>query len=251
MSSARSMARCNGSPRRNAEMTLGRTSAGKIKIKTDTPKGLRAVECGCCGPCGGCPDLIGGLPGVGEPPIKPTSLAWEAILSIAPNIGCPSSDAALSGVIERVEGQVPPCSANVGFAKRCYFPCEEGTEGAFCYASTVTVSLLIGKYKTEIFTISDPCGSRTETLLVHDPEADCAYWIELNAHESFGADGYSSGAPGYTGPIIPENIIGSHSVTGSVCAGTVEYAFDEETQTTTYTYGPGSFIQRSASITFS
>ena len=30
-------------------MTLGRTSAGKIKIKTDTPKGLRAVECGCCG----------------------------------------------------------------------------------------------------------------------------------------------------------------------------------------------------------
>ena len=33
-------------------MTLGRTSAGKIKIKTDG--GLRAVECGCCGPCGGC-----------------------------------------------------------------------------------------------------------------------------------------------------------------------------------------------------
>ena len=32
-------------------MTLGRTSAGKIKIKTDTPKGLRAVECGCCGNC--------------------------------------------------------------------------------------------------------------------------------------------------------------------------------------------------------
>ena len=38
-------------------MTLGRTEAGLIKIKTDTPKGLRAVECGCCGPCGGCPLL--------------------------------------------------------------------------------------------------------------------------------------------------------------------------------------------------
>ena len=32
-------------------MTLGRTSENKIKIKTDTPKGLRAVECGCCGNC--------------------------------------------------------------------------------------------------------------------------------------------------------------------------------------------------------
>lgn len=31
-------------------MTLGRT-AGKIKIKTDSPKGLRAVSCACCGNC--------------------------------------------------------------------------------------------------------------------------------------------------------------------------------------------------------
>ena len=40
-------------------MTLGRTAAGKIKIKTDGTAGLRAVECGCCvaGPCGGCPAL--------------------------------------------------------------------------------------------------------------------------------------------------------------------------------------------------
>jgi len=30
-------------------MTLGRSSTGAIKIKTDSPKGLRAVECGCCG----------------------------------------------------------------------------------------------------------------------------------------------------------------------------------------------------------
>jgi hypothetical protein len=29
-------------------MIIGR-AAGKIKIKTDSPKGLRAVECACCG----------------------------------------------------------------------------------------------------------------------------------------------------------------------------------------------------------
>lgn len=32
-------------------MTLGRKN-GKLKIKTDTPKGLRSVECACCGGCG-------------------------------------------------------------------------------------------------------------------------------------------------------------------------------------------------------
>jgi hypothetical protein len=34
-------------------MTLGRTSTGAIKIKTDSP-GLRAVECACCGSECGC-----------------------------------------------------------------------------------------------------------------------------------------------------------------------------------------------------
>jgi hypothetical protein len=67
------MARCNGSQRRNADefnhrghrgafassfflhpsyflqMTLGRTSSGAIKIKTDG--GLRAVNCACCDLC--------------------------------------------------------------------------------------------------------------------------------------------------------------------------------------------------------
>ena len=34
-------------------MTLGRTSSGAIKIKTDSAGGgLRAVECACCGGCG-------------------------------------------------------------------------------------------------------------------------------------------------------------------------------------------------------
>jgi hypothetical protein len=32
-------------------MILGRTPAGAIKIKTDSPLGLRAVECACCNTC--------------------------------------------------------------------------------------------------------------------------------------------------------------------------------------------------------
>jgi hypothetical protein len=39
-------------------MTLGRTTSGAIKIKSDDlGGGLRAVECACCGPCAGCPAL--------------------------------------------------------------------------------------------------------------------------------------------------------------------------------------------------
>ena len=33
-------------------MTLGRTDKNKIKIKTDSPKGTRAVNCACCNTCG-------------------------------------------------------------------------------------------------------------------------------------------------------------------------------------------------------
>lgn len=46
-------------------MTLGRTSSGAIKIKTDTAGGgLRAVECACCvpqdfQPCRDCPPVLG------------------------------------------------------------------------------------------------------------------------------------------------------------------------------------------------
>ena len=35
-------------------MTLGRASSNAIKIKTDSPLGLRAVECACCGGGGVC-----------------------------------------------------------------------------------------------------------------------------------------------------------------------------------------------------
>ena len=39
-------------------MTLGRTDKGAIKIKSDSPLGLRAVNCACCG-CG-CDTAISG-----------------------------------------------------------------------------------------------------------------------------------------------------------------------------------------------
>jgi hypothetical protein len=39
-------------------MILGRTPAGLIKIKKDSPLGLRAVNCACCNPCGCSSTLI-------------------------------------------------------------------------------------------------------------------------------------------------------------------------------------------------
>lgn len=46
-----------GCLRRSVKMTLGRTSSGAIKIKTDSAGGgLRSVECGCCGPIDPCQD---------------------------------------------------------------------------------------------------------------------------------------------------------------------------------------------------
>jgi len=35
-------------------MILGRTPEGLIKIKTDSPLGLRVVNCACCNPCNEC-----------------------------------------------------------------------------------------------------------------------------------------------------------------------------------------------------
>ena len=46
------MGNLHGWKPRNADMIIGRTAENKIKIKTDEPIGLRAVECACCNPCG-------------------------------------------------------------------------------------------------------------------------------------------------------------------------------------------------------
>ena len=205
-------------------MTLGRTSAGKIKIKTDLPKGLRAVECACCGPCSGCPDLVGGLPAEGTPPVKPTSLAWEAVLSIAPNIKCPPFHANLSGVIEG------GCEAVVGDAQRCFDPCEDYEdwmgEMYQCYGEKLRADIKIGKFKkvTLLGQEAEPCLTAIPfEQLEYDEEADCAYWIILLGARIEGVFGWSSCSIGVIGPIPPDQIIGSsHSVSCTVYSGRYE-----------------------------
>ena len=133
MSSARWMERCNGSKRRSADadfyhgehrahrgafassfflhpsyflkMTLGRTSSGAIKIKTDG--GLRAVECSCCGgdcACGSAqpinpdsdPDFTKKLRG-DDPYVSPfTSVTIDCSIGVTPSWGDPYS---FSGII--------------------------------------------------------------------------------------------------------------------------------------------------------
>ncbi len=71
-------------------MTLGRTSSGAIKIKTDG--GLRAVECACClptdfQPCRDCPPFLGNFN---------FSLSGDQVGSLTefqyPSIVCPSDN---------------------------------------------------------------------------------------------------------------------------------------------------------------
>ena len=80
-------------------MTLGRTAAGKIKIKTDGDAGLRAVECACCnpGPCGGCADLIGSLPQEDPLADPPSSIAWQFNFNANP---CDGGVNSITGLIE-------------------------------------------------------------------------------------------------------------------------------------------------------
>ena len=73
-------------------MTLGRTSSGAIKIKTDG--GLRAVECACCGPtdpCRDCPPVLGdwNFSFSGDQVTDVTEFEYETII-------CPSDDCGYS-----------------------------------------------------------------------------------------------------------------------------------------------------------
>jgi len=64
-------------------MTLGLTSTGAIKTKSDSPLGLRAVNCACCGTCP-CP-----LPAeINGKKIAVTAVSWSSIVSFSTMDAC-------------------------------------------------------------------------------------------------------------------------------------------------------------------
>ena len=119
-------------------MTLGRTSAGKIKIKTDG--GLRAVECACCG-CTGMFKILGvdiqipKLP-ISFPPItSPQGPPWYPVYSplgqITSNFGIAGSTGALDinvfldspSPLNRLPISMfnPPCNSSTSYFYSDYF----------------------------------------------------------------------------------------------------------------------------------
>jgi hypothetical protein len=214
---------------------------GKIVLKDDK------VSCTCCGPCsGGCSTILGALPSTGNPPVKPTSMAWSASFSISivnPDCGDNSN---LFGTIDQ---QSDGCSAGVGYVFVCYtqYNCENN-ECLGNYGSSVAATIVIGKYKVETVTdTSSPCGPFEINTLVPDtsPEAECAYWLVLSGGEVYGAFGWSISSPNLS-PIPPDQIIGSHEISCTVYAGTFEY--DPETDDPICDYSTS--LTRSATITF-
>ena len=83
-------------------MTLGRTSSGNIKIKTDEAGGgLRAVECACCDfqPCRDCPPYFGDLNFslTGDQVNGLTEFQYEAVVQYDPPRTCSDGWDAFSG----------------------------------------------------------------------------------------------------------------------------------------------------------
>ena len=162
-------------------MTLGRTSAGKLKIKTDSPKGLRAVSCGCCGPCGGCSSLT-------EAMDDATSITIGGTVS---GIVIPAQSVSIVEPYGSVE-----YSADDEWA---YAPGSAGSDGCgagngltryeyYGHAQSVSISFSISK-----------------------EDEECK--VALNASYNFfgPADYWASGSGGTTIPLA--NLIGTHSFT--------------------------------------
>jgi hypothetical protein len=63
-------------------MTLGRTPAGAVKIKTDGALGLRAVNCACCSTCCPLPAEIKGKK------FAVTAVSWSSLVSYSTMDAC-------------------------------------------------------------------------------------------------------------------------------------------------------------------
>jgi hypothetical protein len=238
-------------------MTLGRTSAGKIKIKTDGDDGLRAVECACCnpGPCGGCPAILGALP----PPVKPTSIAWQAIFEGGEIDGCPT---VLSGTIS--EGE---CSITAYGCKAIDTPDFYTNDGERFYYQAilyVTATLQIGKFKKKTSSLVNACGGFNYDFLETDPESECALWFSVGINYVF--DSYTNegvcgsvwpqaaGTGNIFGPIPLTSIIGTHSGSGTFVISRPAVGIGEEGEAIPYcSCGNGNSYsaQVTASITIS
>jgi hypothetical protein len=242
-------------------MTLGRTSAGKIKIKTDGEAGLRAVECACCGPCGGCPTILGALPATGTPPVSPTSIAWQATFGGEGISDC--FTAVLSGTIS--EGE---CSITAYDCKAIDTPdfyTGEGDE-RFNYQAIlyVTATLQIGKFKKKRSSIVNACGEFDYDSLETDPESECALWFSVGIESVF--DSYTNqgvcgstqpqavGTGNFFGPIPLTSIIGTHSGSGTFVISRPGVGIGEEGESIPFCSCGSSNIysaQVTASITIS
>jgi len=236
-------------------MTLGRTSDNKIKIKTDGEAGLRAVSCGCCnpGPCGGCPTILGALPATGTPPVKPTSMAWEAIFDGG---GIGWCDTVLSGTISGDE-----CSITAYDCKFVDTPETIYSEGDPYYQAVVfmNATLQIGKFKKMTSSFSNACGQFNYDFLEidQDPEAECALWFSIGIDFVYdpaftaGVEPQAAGTGNFFGPIPLTSIIGTHSGSGTFVISRPAVAIGEEGEAIPYCCCDNYSAQVTASITIS
>lgn len=178
-------------------MTLGRTSAGKIKIKTDSPKDLRAVECACCDvQCDGCGTIESRL---GDQ--APSSLAISAT---TPFILYPDAP------------PVPPANGS-GSTDGCAIGASNCPDGDMwlCYGT-------IGIILNASLNVTPPSGQ------------PCGFYIGVGMSGYCGAFGGCYGG-GVIGPIPKESVIGTHTVTMDFVATIYDPETEETTTYTTAT----------------
>ncbi len=170
-------------------MTLGRSAANSIKIKTDGEAGLRAVSCACCnpGPCGGCPSLTAAMDGA-------TSITIGGSVN---GIVIPAQTVSIVEPYGEVQYEVSD--------EWSYSPGSAGSDG--CGAGN-------GLTRYEHY---GPAQSVSISFSISKEGEECK--VALNASYSFfgPADYWASGSGGTTIPLA--NLIGSHSFTfsGEAC----------------------------------